>query len=219
MKFNASNSATLEMKIPLMEAGNYETHFSVKHMLKDVRIAAKLSEIYFLKLPLNELSSDLLLEEMKNGHADADYSSLAQRYFPARDSLTKETIAPAKPVAAPLPAAPPLSAVKVSEPPPASVVVMKEKAPDIPAAVPPSPEKPRVSVLPPTPRPVEKPPIVPPAEKLPSALPPNEKPSENAKVKPLQESPDDAGNLSGGFRGWLSRRAKRPEPEKDAGAV
>ena len=44
------------MKIPLMEAGDYETHFSVKHMLKDVRIASKLAENYFLKLPMTEVS-------------------------------------------------------------------------------------------------------------------------------------------------------------------
>ena len=40
MKSNASNSATLEMKLPLILAGDFEPHFSVKHMLKDVRIAA-----------------------------------------------------------------------------------------------------------------------------------------------------------------------------------
>ncbi len=40
MKSNASNSATLEMKVPMMLAGDFEPHFSVKHMLKDVRIAA-----------------------------------------------------------------------------------------------------------------------------------------------------------------------------------
>ena len=43
MKSNASNSTTLEMKVPLMLAGDFEPHFSVKHMLKDVRIAAKLA--------------------------------------------------------------------------------------------------------------------------------------------------------------------------------
>ena len=99
MKHNASNSVTLEMKIPLMEAGDYETHFSVKHMLKDVRIAGKLAEIYALKLPVTEVSGDMLLEEMKRGHGDADYSSVAQRYFPAREAQAKPA-----PIPAPAPA-------------------------------------------------------------------------------------------------------------------
>ncbi len=43
MKSNASNSATLEMKVPMMIAGDFEPHFSVKHMLKDVRIGLKLA--------------------------------------------------------------------------------------------------------------------------------------------------------------------------------
>ena len=36
MKNNGSNSATLDMKLPMMMEGNFEPHFSVKHMLKDV---------------------------------------------------------------------------------------------------------------------------------------------------------------------------------------
>ena len=46
MKSNASNSATVEMKVPMMIAGDFEPHFSVKHMLKDVRIGMKLAERY-----------------------------------------------------------------------------------------------------------------------------------------------------------------------------
>lgn len=154
MKCNASNSTTLEMKIPLMEAGDYETHFSVKHMLKDVRIASKQAENYHLKLPVTELSGDLLLEEMKNGHADADYSSLAQRYFPAR-----ATAAP--------PTAPP----------------------------------------PPNDKPV-----------TPALTPETSAPGAKEKNK-ADEKVAEGENLSGGFRGWLGRRAKRPESREDAGAV
>jgi 3-hydroxyisobutyrate dehydrogenase-like beta-hydroxyacid dehydrogenase len=82
MKSNASNSTTLEMKAPMMLAGNFEPHFSVKHMLKDVRIAANLGQQYQLELPMTELAGDMLLAEMKQGRGDADYSSVAQKYFP-----------------------------------------------------------------------------------------------------------------------------------------
>ena len=167
MKHNASNSVTMEMKIPLMEAGNYETHFSVKHMLKDVRIAAKLAENYSLRLPVNEVSSDMLLEEMKRGHADADYSSVGQRYFPARE----------KPIApAPIPAAPPPKPVEAAAP--------------------------------------ATPPTTAPNEAAPNEAAPKEEPA----IKPAEPAPE-SGNLSGGLRGWFTRRGSRGEPREDAGAL
>ncbi len=49
MQGNASNSATLAMKLPKMIAGDFDTHFSVKHMLKDVQIASRLGA--FLRSP------------------------------------------------------------------------------------------------------------------------------------------------------------------------
>ncbi len=102
MKSNASNSTTLEMKLPLILAGDYETHFSVKHMLKDVRIASALAKNYALDLPVTEVSGDMLLAELKQGRGDADYSSIAQKYFPA----PPQTALPAVPPAA-TPATPP----------------------------------------------------------------------------------------------------------------
>ena len=89
MKSNASNSSTLEMKVPLMLAGDFEPHFSVKHMLKDVRIAAKLAREFSLDLPVTEVSSDMLLAELKQGRGDADYSSVAQKYFSGPQKIVR----------------------------------------------------------------------------------------------------------------------------------
>ncbi len=156
MKHNATNSVTLEMKVPMMEAGNFEPHFSVKHMLKDVRIASKLAQGFSLTLPVTEASGDMLLEEMKRGHGDADYSSVAQKYFPAREQF----------VPAP---------EKVATPPP---------EPEQPAA-----PEPAVGAV------------------------------AQEKVEQEAEEIPEGVNLSGGFRGWLSRRSLRREPREDAGAV
>ena len=89
MKSNASNSPTLEMKVPLMLAGDFEPHFSVKHMLKDVRIAAKMAREFSLDLPVTEVSSDMLLAELKQGRGDADYSSVAQKYFSGPQKIVR----------------------------------------------------------------------------------------------------------------------------------
>ena len=89
MKSNATNSTTLEMKLPKMVQGDFEPHFSVKHMLKDVRIAAKMAGDFDLELPVTEAAGDVLLEELKHGRGDADYSSIAQKYFPVSASVVR----------------------------------------------------------------------------------------------------------------------------------
>jgi 3-hydroxyisobutyrate dehydrogenase-like beta-hydroxyacid dehydrogenase len=104
MKSNASNSATLEMKLPLMLAGDFEPRFSVKHMLKDVRIAGRLAREYSLELPVAEVASDMLLAQLKDGRGDADYSSVAQKYFPAPEVVVRPE--PPKPPQLPLSAKP-----------------------------------------------------------------------------------------------------------------
>ena len=90
MKHNASNSATLEMKVPMMTSGDFQPHFSVKHMLKDIRIGLRLAESHALNLPVTEVASDMLLAEMKQGRGDADYSSIGQRYFPSSKPFVRQ---------------------------------------------------------------------------------------------------------------------------------
>jgi len=141
MKSNASNSTTLEMKVPMMMAGNFEPHFSVKNMLKDVRIGLKLAESHGLDLPVTAVARDLLLDEMKHGRGDADYASVAQKYFPATAPIMR-----------------PEEDTSSERKRPAWALSATPKG----AAPPPEPE----------------------AEKVPAT-----------------------GNLSGGIRGWFSRRA------------
>ncbi|MGI8481542.1 MAG: NAD(P)-dependent oxidoreductase [Chthoniobacterales bacterium] len=82
MRSNGSNSGTLEMKLPLMLEGNFEPHFSVKHMLKDVEIATRLARNFGLELGATDAARRCLAEEARAGHDDADYCSVIRRYFP-----------------------------------------------------------------------------------------------------------------------------------------
>ncbi|HEX4641185.1 MAG TPA: NAD(P)-binding domain-containing protein [Chthoniobacterales bacterium] len=86
MKNNGSNSATLDMKLPMMMEGNFEPHFSVKHMLKDVVIATRLARNFGIEFGATDASRHGLTEEMRQGRGDADYSSLFRQYFPAGSS-------------------------------------------------------------------------------------------------------------------------------------
>src|SRR5213082_267934 len=87
MRNNGSNSATLEMKLPMMMEGNFEPHFSVKHMLKDVVIATRLARAFGIEFGATDASRHGLTEEMRQGRGDADYSSLFRQYFPAGGPL------------------------------------------------------------------------------------------------------------------------------------
>jgi 3-hydroxyisobutyrate dehydrogenase-like beta-hydroxyacid dehydrogenase len=129
MKSNATNSITIEMKVPMMMAGDFDAHFSVKHMLKDVRIGSTLARDFGLDLPVTEICRDMLLAELKQGRGDADYASIAQKYFPASTKVAKpieealtERKRPAWALPAePKPAAPPPKpeSAKTAEPEPA----------------------------------------------------------------------------------------------------
>ena len=91
MQNNGSNSATLDMKLPMMMEGNFEPHFSVKHMLKDVVIATRLARNFGIEFGATDASRHGLTEEMRQGRGDADYSSLFRQYFPAGGPLGTTT--------------------------------------------------------------------------------------------------------------------------------
>ena len=90
MRGNGSNSATLDMKLPMMMEGNFEPHFSVKHMLKDVVIATRLARALGLEFGATDASRHGLTEEMRQGRGDDDYSSLFRQYFPAGGPLSAQ---------------------------------------------------------------------------------------------------------------------------------
>ena len=81
MRGNASNSKCLEMKLPKMIERNFEPHFSVKHMLKDIQIAIRLGLSHHLELAITAATRDRLLEQMQQGYEEDDYSAVARRYL------------------------------------------------------------------------------------------------------------------------------------------
>jgi hypothetical protein len=70
------------MKLPKMMARNFEPHFSVKHMLKDMQIANRLGLSHHLELAVSSAARDRLLEQMQGGHGEEDYSAIVRKYFP-----------------------------------------------------------------------------------------------------------------------------------------
>ncbi len=90
LRGNAINSPTLTMKLPKMIARDFDPHFSVKHMLKDVEIASRLGRSYDLRLGATETARDSLLEEVRRHRGDDDFSGLVRTFFPDGPAQTKE---------------------------------------------------------------------------------------------------------------------------------
>jgi 3-hydroxyisobutyrate dehydrogenase-like beta-hydroxyacid dehydrogenase len=82
MEKNASNSKTLSMKLPKMIQGDFEPHFSIKHMLKDMQIANRLGLLHHLELSVTGATRDRLLEQMQQGYGDDDFSAVVRKYLP-----------------------------------------------------------------------------------------------------------------------------------------
>ena len=79
---NASYSKTLAMKLPKMIEANFEPHFALKHMLKDMKIASQLGLSHHLELAVTTAARDRLLEQEQRGFAEEDFSVVARKYFP-----------------------------------------------------------------------------------------------------------------------------------------
>ena len=80
MRDNASHSATLAMKMPKMINRDFEPHFSIKHMLKDMQIANQLGLSHDLELGVTAAVRDRLVEQVQQDHGEEDYSAVARKY-------------------------------------------------------------------------------------------------------------------------------------------
>ena len=78
---NASYSGTLAMKLPKMLSRDFEPHFSVKHMLKDMQIASQIALSHYLDLAVTAAARDQLLEQIQWGHGDDDYTAVMRKYL------------------------------------------------------------------------------------------------------------------------------------------
>ncbi len=81
VSLNASSSVLASMKLPMMVAGNFETHFSMANMSKDSRYVLDLAGSAGLEVPAIAAVSKRLGELSEQGLADLDFSAVAQPYL------------------------------------------------------------------------------------------------------------------------------------------
>ena len=74
-------SGMSDLKMPKLLGGDFEdTHFSLKHMYKDVRFGTDMGAELKLNLPVTEATANALKEGMDKGWADLDFSCIMKRY-------------------------------------------------------------------------------------------------------------------------------------------
>ena len=73
-------SGLLDAKLPKVIARDYDTHFSVKHMFKDVQLAIQAANNFDIDIPATTATAGVLYASINNGWADLDYSAIAKFY-------------------------------------------------------------------------------------------------------------------------------------------
>ena len=106
---NGSRSGTSDLKLPSMIAGDFEPHFSLKHMLKDVRLALGIAEGYKVPVPVADATARVLAGGVERQWGDLDFGAVAKNY---------DALRPAPPVAKPSETEPPTPTPAPALPPP-----------------------------------------------------------------------------------------------------
>jgi 3-hydroxyisobutyrate dehydrogenase-like beta-hydroxyacid dehydrogenase len=80
MAVNASGSVLAKMKLPTMQEGNFETHFSLKNMLKDSRYALALAASTGISIPALQATTAAMEAREDAGEGELDYSVLYRQF-------------------------------------------------------------------------------------------------------------------------------------------
>lgn len=80
IELNAMRSGVTDLKLPKMIDGDYEPHFSVKHMAKDVNLGLSLAQSMGLQVPATSCVGGALGAAIAKGWGELDYAALAKAY-------------------------------------------------------------------------------------------------------------------------------------------
>lgn len=80
IKHNACGSVLTGMKLPSIQAKDYEPHFSLKNMFKDAQYALSLGKSLGVELPAASTTANIMFRTMKKGFGEKDFSVIANRF-------------------------------------------------------------------------------------------------------------------------------------------
>jgi 3-hydroxyisobutyrate dehydrogenase-like beta-hydroxyacid dehydrogenase len=98
IEHHALRSVLCDMKLPMMIEGDFEPHFSLKNMFKDVQIAIHAANTFDIDLPATTATAGVMYGGLNRGWGEADFSVLAHVYEEnAAAAVTMDEAAPAPP--------------------------------------------------------------------------------------------------------------------------
>ncbi len=83
LEHHGARSGMTDLKFPKLLQGDFEdTHFSLKHMLKDVHFGLENATELKLDVPVTQATATAMEEGIEKGWADLDFSVVMKRYNP-----------------------------------------------------------------------------------------------------------------------------------------
>jgi 3-hydroxyisobutyrate dehydrogenase-like beta-hydroxyacid dehydrogenase len=77
---NACRSGVIDLKLAKMITGDYEPHFSLKHMFKDVQLGIHMANALDIEIPATTVTAGVMYGALNQGWADLDFSVLFKNY-------------------------------------------------------------------------------------------------------------------------------------------
>jgi 3-hydroxyisobutyrate dehydrogenase-like beta-hydroxyacid dehydrogenase len=80
LEHNGCRSGTMDLKLPKMISGDFEPHFSLKHMFKDVQLGSHLANALDIDTPTTAVTAGVLYCAMKRGWGELDFAAISKLY-------------------------------------------------------------------------------------------------------------------------------------------
>jgi 3-hydroxyisobutyrate dehydrogenase-like beta-hydroxyacid dehydrogenase len=80
LEHNAAKSGVIELKLPKMLSADYEPHFSLKHMHKDVKLGLQLASELKVDVPVTAATESRMVQAVNGGWADDDFAVVYRTY-------------------------------------------------------------------------------------------------------------------------------------------
>jgi 3-hydroxyisobutyrate dehydrogenase-like beta-hydroxyacid dehydrogenase len=91
---NACRSGAMDLKLPKMISGDYDPHFSLKHMFKDVQLGIHIANALDIEVPATTTTAGVMYGAMQKGNGDLDYAAVFKAYEPTPEPPKSEPPAP-----------------------------------------------------------------------------------------------------------------------------
>src|SRR4051812_6215420 len=70
----------MELKLPKMISSDFEPHFSLKHMFKDVRLGVGMANTLGVEIPATTVTDGVLYDALNRGWGDLDFSVISKMF-------------------------------------------------------------------------------------------------------------------------------------------